>query len=163
MAKIICTQAEYDKLSTVLEDNPQFLVDVRVIYDIVEESSTFPKDYAHDIMDVKRMSEYISRDEAINAIKSLESNMPAKDNYAKGYDAALGRVLIAVREVSPVTDVQSVKRGRWVHDGSGYDRRDNWYHCSECNRALNLICGEKLEDYPYCHCGARMEGDSLEK
>lgn len=55
--------------------------------------------------------------------------------------------------------VQPVKRGRWVHDGSGYDRRDNWYHCSECNRALNLICGEKLEDYPYCHCGARMIKD----
>lgn len=56
-------------------------------------------------------------------------------------------------------DVQPVKRGRWVHDESGYDRRDNWYHCSECNRALNLICGEKLEDYPYCHCGARMIKD----
>lgn len=52
---------------------------------------------------------------------------------------------------------QLVKHGRWVHDGSGHDRRDNWYHCSECNRALNLICGEKLEDYPYCHCGARMD------
>lgn len=36
MAKIICTQAEYDKLRTVLEDNPQFLADVRIIYDIVK-------------------------------------------------------------------------------------------------------------------------------
>lgn len=39
MAKIICTQAEYDKLKTVIEDNPQFLADVRVIYDIVKEAS----------------------------------------------------------------------------------------------------------------------------
>ena len=56
--------------------------------------------------------EYISREDATNAIKSLESSMPAKDNYAKGYDAALGRVLIAVREVPPTADVQPVDR--WI-------------------------------------------------
>ena len=38
--------------------------------------------------------------------------MPAKDNYAKGYDAALGRALIAIREVhtanvQPVDFVQN--------------------------------------------------------
>lgn len=48
MAKIICTQAEYDKLTTVLEDNPQFLADVRVIYDIVREAPTIPEDYIYD-------------------------------------------------------------------------------------------------------------------
>ena len=56
------------------------------------------------------MDEYIKRSDAINAIKSLESSMPAKDNYAKGYDAALGRTLIAVREVPPAIDVQPVVR-----------------------------------------------------
>lgn len=39
MAKIMCTQAEYDKLSTVLEDNPQFLADVHITYDVVEKAS----------------------------------------------------------------------------------------------------------------------------
>ena len=58
------------------------------------------------------MAEYISREDATNAIKSLESSMPAKDNYAKGYDAALGRVLIAVREVPPTADVQPVNQ--WI-------------------------------------------------
>ncbi len=37
MAKIICTQSEYDKLKTVMDDNPQFLADVPVIYNIVKE------------------------------------------------------------------------------------------------------------------------------
>lgn len=75
------------------------------------------------------MGEYISRDEAINAIKSLESNMPAKDNYAKGYDAALGRVLIAVREVPPVTDVQPVNRWISVEDRLPESRKEVlvWY------------------------------------
>lgn len=48
MAKIICTEAEYDRLSTVLSDNPQFLKDVSIIYDIVQESPTIPKDYVYD-------------------------------------------------------------------------------------------------------------------
>ena len=39
MAKIICTRTEYDKLSTVLEDNPQFLADMHITYDVVEKAS----------------------------------------------------------------------------------------------------------------------------
>lgn len=42
MAKIICTQDEYDKLSTIPNDK------VRVVYDIVKESPTIPKDYIYD-------------------------------------------------------------------------------------------------------------------
>ena len=48
MAKIICTKAEYDKLSTVLTDNPEFLTNISILYDIVEESPTIPKDYLYD-------------------------------------------------------------------------------------------------------------------
>lgn len=58
----------------------------------------------------------------------------------------------------PFVDAEPVRHGQWIHDGGGYDGRDDWYHCSECNRSLNLICGRKLEDFPYCHCGAKMNG-----
>jgi hypothetical protein len=77
MAKIICTQAEYDKLSTVLEDNPQFLADVKVVYDIVEDVSSIPKDYGTDKNKIKRhankpkeFSEYIGKPlrDLVNAI-----------------------------------------------------------------------------------------------
>lgn len=57
--------------------------------------------------------EYISKNKAVNAVKSLIGRMPAKDNYAKGYDAALGRVLIAVRGVPIATDVQPIDR--WIN------------------------------------------------
>ena len=67
-------------------------------------------------------------------------------------------VACGVIDDEPTVDFEPVRHGRWVHDGGGYDGRDNWYHCSECNRTLNLICGKKLEDYPYCHCGAKMDG-----
>lgn len=106
------------------------------------------------------MDEYIKRCEAINAIKNLESSLPAKDNYAKGYDAALGRALIAVREV-PTADVQPVKRGRWespVSVGNGIK------FCSVCrNEAYwDTDYGQQLFDYcPYC--GARMIKDGDEE
>lgn len=48
MAKIICTKEEYDKLSLVLSDNPQFLSNISIIYDIVNVSPTIPKDYYYD-------------------------------------------------------------------------------------------------------------------
>lgn len=107
------------------------------------------------------MSDYISREAAVEKITFLcelrEIVCDPDDEFLRGLKNALNT--IKSNELIPSTDVQPVRYGRWVHDGGGYDRRDNWYHCSECNRALNLICGKKLEDYPYCHCGARMDGD----
>lgn len=38
MAKIICTEEEYEKLSIVLDDNPQFLSDITVEYEITNPS-----------------------------------------------------------------------------------------------------------------------------
>lgn len=108
------------------------------------------------------MDEYISREEAINAIKSLESSMPAKDNYAKGYDAALGRVLIAVREVPPTADVQPVKHGKWeeIEEYGGWG--DTHYRCSVCGEEWYLEDGTPQQNnMNFCpRCGARMDGDA---
>lgn len=54
-------------------------------------------------------------------------------------------------------DVKPVVHAYWIHAGGGYDGRDNFYHCSICGRTINMICGDKLENYPYCHCGAKMD------
>lgn len=97
--------------------------------------------------------EHISKHEAVNAIKSLESSMSAKDNYAKGYDAALGRALIAVREVPPASDVQPVKHGYWKEE------EPRVLKCSVCgeNAPMNYL-GQNCIDSSYCPwCGARMK------
>ena len=108
------------------------------------------------------MAEYISREKAINAIKSLESSMPAKDNYAKGYDAALGRVLIAVREVPPAADVQPVVHAYWIELPKlpkALNRNENPCKCSNCGHTLIFMNGypksKRCDD-----CGARMDGDT---
>ncbi len=112
------------------------------------------------------MDEYISREKAINAIKSLESSMSAKDNYAKGYDAALGRALIAVREAPPAADVQPVRRGRWLeHHAIWIDQQEieGWFvqaKCSECEKWAHVMNPyTKSVGYENCpNCGARMDG-----
>ena len=48
MAKILCTMKEYDKLSTVLSDSPQYLSDISIIYEIVETVPEIPKDFRYD-------------------------------------------------------------------------------------------------------------------
>lgn len=122
------------------------------------------------------MADCISREEAINAIKSLESSMPAKDNYAKGYDAALGRVLIAVREAPPAADVQPVRRGRWITKAEDYykawqDSGRSWddmpyfvtglkFACSNCFDQFD-VNAEGVEKWKGCPlCLARMDGDT---
>lgn len=112
------------------------------------------------------MAEYISREETINAIKSLESSMPAKDNYAKGYDVALGRVLIAVREVPPAADVQPVKRGKWIENTYKYIKELDAYFvqakCTVCGRysdKIDIYTGY-MSNECCSHCGARMGQES---
>lgn len=56
----------------------------------------------------------------------------------------------------PVTPQQ--KTGHWIkeqtiHGWDGYS-----YQCSECGRSIHIdIDVENLSDYPYCHCGAKMQ------
>lgn len=103
------------------------------------------------------MLECIRRDAAINAVKSLESSIPAKDNYAKGYDAAIGRALIAVRAVPSALDAQPARFARWIDLG-------NRILCSGCSAGYDDSDEVKRNTYIFCpNCGARMEGDSLEK
>ena len=119
------------------------------------------------------MAEYISKNEAINAVKSLESSMPAKDNYAKGYDAALGRALIAIREVH-TADVQPVDR--WISVDDRLPEEIGYYLVIIGNDMLysidiaeysesrwhkhdRVIYWQDLPDYPKTINGARMDGE----
>lgn len=102
------------------------------------------------------MDEYISRKDAIKELHDVyEYEYPTAsgdfDEYASHY---VPNILKNI----PAADVQLVKYGKWIRK-EGYDSRDNFYYCSECNRIINVICGDSLSNYPYCHCGARMDGE----
>ena len=56
----------------------------------------------------------------------------------------------------PAADVEPVRHGRWVPI-QHYDSHD-LFECSECGRRVAYApCDYTVEDdYPYCHCGAKM-------
>lgn len=75
-------------------------------------------------------------------------NAPTVPSWEQGYEAGLAQ------------GKQDRPKGEWIKN-KGRDLRDNFYTCSICGRTINVICGETLADYPYCHCGTDMrKGDT---
>lgn len=101
----------------------------------------------------------ISRGQAIDAISKLYLDGDRPLSYrvdGNTEDILIGKfqAIYAINDLPPITQTRKV--GNWIED-KGRDKRDRFHHCSECGRTINLICGATLKDYPYCHCGAKME------
>lgn len=47
--------------------------------------------------------------------------------------------------------------GHWIRQKGIYGLADTC-ECSVCGRTIYAKTEDDLKDYPYCHCGARMEG-----
>jgi hypothetical protein len=92
------------------------------------------------------MNRYIDADALLS---KLPDDLP--------YKASVKRVLMQ----SPTADVAPVRHGCWIWefnlDG------DDFFVCSVCGDqvVLNGLCKERspVEHYPYCHCGAKMDGE----
>lgn len=54
----------------------------------------------------------------------------------------------------PAADVVEVRHGHWQQNP--YCKRI--YFCSECGRHIEDGSNNPLEHFPYCHCGAKMDG-----
>lgn len=48
------------------------------------------------------------------------------------------------------------KKGHWIKQEN--TKTTDLYRCSICGRSIILCKGAFLKDYPYCHCGAEMQG-----
>ena len=78
-----------------------------------------------------------------------------------------GNEIIEVVDVDDIKALPSVTptrpTGKWIlkrtFPTKMYDEYLNEYECSECHRGIRCTDAQ-LVNYPYCHCGARMEGCS---
>lgn len=57
---------------------------------------------------------------------------------------------------APAADAATVVHGRW-------EQVQRWatkakYRCSVCGREIMSATKANIEKYPYCHCGAKMDG-----
>ena len=110
------------------------------------------------------MTEYISRDAVFQVVYGIARGIADRDIEAfkakdmKAFYKAKGakEILDSVDTdlcYIPAADVQPVKHGRWII-------ADDVEHfiavCSECGRTEDSI---DIKDMPYCHCGARMDGE----
>lgn len=50
------------------------------------------------------------------------------------------------------------KIGHWIRQMGAYGLADTC-ECSVCGRTIYAGNENDLKDYPYCHCGAKMEGE----
>lgn len=102
------------------------------------------------------MDEYIERERLLNSI----CNKHCDCNYDGGEcpNCRLTEPIVAAQ----AADVAPVRHGRWVSL-----RKGDWtsvYECSECKRKETVGCDRSKADeqvkrlYPYCHCGAKMDG-----
>lgn len=60
-------------------------------------------------------------------------------------------------DAMPPADVEEVRRGKWIYR-SYHPMMGHAFECSVCKRwTLTMFPKSVVEEYPYCHCGAKME------
>ena len=98
--------------------------------------------------------EYISREEALDKMRSLKSRFRAKNDWDSGYDTAIAEAFEHIKRV-PVADVQPVKHGKWKHV-AGMNSK-----CSVCSHYFPVTeFDSRPFDINFCpQCGAKMDGD----
>ncbi len=96
------------------------------------------------------MVEYIDKAEAIEAVNRALDRETLLYSFVRN-------VAVSALKLMPAADVTPVVHGRWLPIVS----YNNTYKCSECGRLLVDIADGKnkvAKHYPYCHCGAKMDG-----
>ena len=105
---------------------------------------------------VAGMAEYISKESAISIFRA-KAEM-AVCTPAQTYFDRAAKML----ELLPAADVAPVRHGRWLFVKASHCTSAWW--CSECGRSVAITCDEELrqrkleKEYPFCHCGAKMDG-----
>lgn len=62
----------------------------------------------------------------------------------------------------PIADVEEVRHGKWIYKGH-HEMMGHAFECSVCERWMFANSPDHVvEEYPYCHCGAKMDGGESE-
>ena len=101
--------------------------------------------------------EFISRAKALSAVQKQRGA-----NRSPAQNDMLDRICRNIKNM-PAADVAEVVHGRWC--ASKIRSIETVFYCSECKRTVtvgNDFFGEAPQSvsaaYPYCHCGAKMDG-----
>ena len=101
-------------------------------------------------------NDYIRRQDAVDAFNRIKNTL--KKPETAHYDTLMFYEIEDVLEDVEPADVAPVRHGKWLPIIS----YNNTYKCSECGRLLvDITDGLNVvaKHYPYCHCGAKMDGE----
>ena len=106
------------------------------------------------------IAEYLDRSSLVARMKYYEEHTTEESGEHYAYSVALREIRNA-----PAADVAEVVHGQWCV--SKIRSIETVFYCSECKRTVtvgNDFFGEAPRNvsaaYPYCHCGAKMDGAS---
>jgi DNA-directed RNA polymerase subunit RPC12/RpoP len=98
-----------------------------------------------------------------NEKRLIDANVVLAKQFTAGLSDASGNyyghadvVFVDDIENAPTVDAVEVVHGRW-------EQVQRWatkakYRCSVCGREIMSATKVNIEKYPYCHCGAKMDG-----
>ena len=101
--------------------------------------------------------EYIEREALMNFPIRIDhyDKEHGNEHFVLGIETVL-----EYAENLPAADVVKVRHGMWKHSKEVFST-GRIYHrwtCSLCGRTIVRRFKEEIEDLPYCHCGAKMDG-----
>ena len=98
------------------------------------------------------MAKYIDADAALKRFEEMHGN---ESELLNCYNADW---IISFIETQPTADVEEVRHAKWIYEDY-HDMMGHAFQCSVCGRWMFANSTEHVpEEYPYCHCGAKMEG-----
>lgn len=104
----------------------------------------------------------MTRDEIINGLKFTVEMFLFDPSTGETYTEPRNDVdkitIDACKGAIELLEQNKRERGYWIREKTinGWDGKS--YQCSCCGRSIHIDTkAEDLTDYPYCHCGAKME------
>lgn len=69
--------------------------------------------------------------------------------------------ILRIVDTESKADVEPVRHGHWIFEGCSVENyKEQIYKCSVCDRWVSILESFEYElcaEYPYCHCGAKMD------
>ncbi len=105
------------------------------------------------------MSRYVDVDEEIRKINEAIFEKE-RDGKADAFTTCCFKLFAYALSKAPTADVEKVKHGKWLFV-IGNCKEEMWMcdQCERCIRSEQMEKDELIKRYPYCHCGAKMDGD----
>ena len=103
----------------------------------------------------------MTREDAIDMVKYILETMPKEPptecDYVEEWFYEDNKIRKSLNMAIKALE-QQPKTGYWIKEESPFGWDGHSYQCSECGRSIHLDTEvEDLDDYPYCHCGAKMQ------